>query len=150
MYHQTIKNILLKNLKTIFIFLGLFLIVCCNAQEVQFTINGYLQNQSLSKKVFFPGQTTQEVPLDSNNHFTYSGVFKEPGLLSFHTENSWEWVGIWVGEGQINITLEEYATAAMDPKGKKLLKISSIKGPEESEKNQWFFEPLLVLCAALS
>jgi thiol-disulfide isomerase/thioredoxin len=126
----------LKKLDTILIFFSLYLSVFCSAQEVHFTINGYLKHQSLSKKVFFPGQTIEEVPLDSNNHFTYTGVFKESGGLSFHTENSWEWIEIWVGEGQINVTLEEYA--GIDSNGKKLLKVISISGPEESEKNQWF------------
>jgi len=130
----------MKKIKPLLVFAGIFVYTYCFPQQVHFTINGHLQNKSTSEKLFLQnGEINEEVSLNNNKAFTYTGILDNPGWLLIKTENSYAW-GIWVNNGQIDVTLEEYYGEVMDSTGKKLLKITAISGPPETEKNQWFID----------
>lgn len=129
----------MNNLKVILSFIGLFPCIFCASQQVNFSIHGHLQNRTASEKVFIQGDIDEVVSLDINRDFTYSRSLKEPGLLLLKTENSYA-CGIWVNEGPIDVSIEEYYLEGMGSAKKKLLRVTAISGPLETEKNQWFID----------
>jgi thiol-disulfide isomerase/thioredoxin len=83
------------------------------------------------------GGNTFDLTVDENKKFSYSGTLEEPELAFLKTDHSLN-SGIWITSGTINIDFEE---RNFDSTGKrKYLKVLSITGPAETEKNQWFFD----------
>jgi thiol-disulfide isomerase/thioredoxin len=130
---------LMNTLKRIQLPVSLLLYSFCASQQVNFTINGHLQNKSESKKVFLMGEINKELFLDSNNNFTYTGSLTGPGILLLKTENSGAWA-VWINEGEINVVMQEYYLDGANTTGRKLLRFTSLEGPAETVKNQWFVD----------
>ncbi|HVG42006.1 MAG TPA: TlpA disulfide reductase family protein [Chitinophagaceae bacterium] len=124
-------------LKTVLHFIGILASVYSFAQPVNFTLKGKLTNKTTATKVYLQGDINEEVLLTNEKSFVYTGSLPKSGLLLVKTDNSYAW-GIWITDGTIDVTLEEWYSEGMDSAGKKLLKVTGISGPAETEKNQWF------------
>jgi peroxiredoxin len=136
--------------KGIITFIALTVCTLCFAQQINFTIKGRLSNESTSNKVFLQEEDINAiVPLTGNREFSYSGSMPNNGLLQISTNNSYAW-SIWVAEGSIELTLEEYSMEGVGSDGKNLLKITSLTGPPETEKRQWFIDNWNALNVRLS
>jgi thiol-disulfide isomerase/thioredoxin len=121
------------------VFAVLLFCTYCFSQPIKFSLRGHLTNPSNSEKFFLQGEINEEVALENNRDFSFTGSLPKPGFLLIKTDNSYAWK-IWIDEGNIELAVEEYLPADMDKNGKKLLRINSIKGPLETEKGESFIQ----------
>jgi peroxiredoxin len=111
-----------------------------DCRQVTFTIKGSVANAEKSKKLFLQGEFINiTIPLGANGSFNYKGKMEESDFILVRTDNSFSW-GIWICPGSIELQLEEYYLNETSKSGKRLLKVLSVKGPEETERGQYFIE----------
>ena len=108
------------------------------SQQVNFSFKGRINKDSKAEVLFLQGSNLDvKIPISSNKEFSYEGSLPEADELFIKTDKSYAWT-IWVANGNIDVTLQEWELDTPDPSGKKFLKITTISGPAETEKFQWF------------
>jgi thiol-disulfide isomerase/thioredoxin len=120
--------------KILLTLLGLTAFCAAYCQQVNFTIKGRLNNKSAADKIILQGGSINtEIKLTPNNEFFYQGSLPSPDNLFIKTNHSGAWT-IWVTNGEIDLTLEEYY---LDGITVPLLRINALTGPLETEKRKW-------------
>ena len=107
--------------------------------KIKFTIKGKVLNADKSTKIKFSGEESYEVTLRPDKSFEVKGTLPQPGTMIFSTNNSYSWV-IWMAEGEVNLTLEEYYPAGADTTKRRYLKIVDISGQSETVKQHQFVQ----------
>ena len=126
-------------------YLVFFMLICSitfssDAQPVNFSLKGRINKDSKAEKLYLQGNFINvEIPITADREFFYKGYLAEAEECFIKTDNSYSWT-IWIASGQIDVTLQEWELDKPDPSGKKLLKITALTGPPETEKLEWFIK----------
>lgn len=110
------------------------------SQQANFTIKGRINKDSKAETLYVQGSFINiEIPITAEREFFYKGTLVHPEECFIKTDNSFAW-SLWVTNGEIDVTLQEWELDPPDTSGKKFLKISALSAPAETEKSQWFKE----------
>lgn len=104
---------------------------CPQKAKIKFTIKGKVLNADKSTTIKFSGEEVYKTTLNPDKSFEIKGTLPEPGTMLFFTDNSFAWA-LWVAEGDIDLTLEEYYLPTSDTTKKRYMRIVSASGSPET------------------
>jgi len=115
--------------------ISLFLPVVVFAQSASIDISGQLNSRFSRKHIYFMADHTDSAAIDTNGQFSCRIHIKSPQLVLFWTDDS-RMFGFWGTGGRLTMEIEEYLPEKHTSDNKPLLKILSLRGPQET--NTWY------------